>query len=366
MQKILLKYNHISGAIVFLIVILSITHNTIYDNFSIYAEIILLLILSLGCYRFKYYNKTEVFLIYVFIFSQIVSYIMNDITVFLLNFKLYAIPILTIIYFSRIKYLSKLIPFIFTLTILLLFVSLIDNTRLYFLIEIASMKQFNLGRFGGVFLNAHFNATFIAIFLYYIGRRYLWRRLAGLYIMLKTGSRFVFVAYLASIILVSVKNIIPINNKIIKYILIFLFLILLWMINIYKLNINNFLYDQRLASAMVMFWQLNDWQMWEKFIFQLYPNDYSVIVDSYYTFVPKVERIVDGRFSYYKNEIGLFSMFVTGGITLASIYLYHISVKSKYLIVLILITLMHVTYILSPLIVYMLITYSREIENRVN
>ena len=62
------------------------------------------------------------------------------------------------------------------------------------------------------------------------------------------------------------------------------------------------------------------------------------------------------------NELAFYEIYIQGGFILATLYLAILLKYTRFYRVFILVSLLHYGYVMSPLIVYMLVTYSREIQ----
>ena len=166
--------------------------------FQIPVEIILLLTLSLACTTVKF-DRWQILLLFVFIFSTAVSFTTTELVVFSVNAKQNALGVLSLLYFSKVRFKSKLIFPVVAISVLLMIINRLKPDLMLSFIELSFKDGFNLSRFGGVFLNAHFNAFFLAIALLYYGQlRHLYG--VGAWIIYFTASKFVFVSYIANLL----------------------------------------------------------------------------------------------------------------------------------------------------------------------
>jgi hypothetical protein len=216
-------------------------------------------------------------------------------------------------------------------------------------------EEFNLSRFGGLFLNAHFNAFFLAIALIYYGqKRYLFG--LGTYALYFSGSKLVFVSYIANVL-----TTLPLVRYLARYRQLFLLVtVLLIATAVYIFA--------RYADALVEFLSLqasaeSDYNSLIIIIQLIDPAYYTMLLNPFPSGaidVSATAKVIYGNHDG-ANEIGFFNLATQSGIFLAVTYLCMIIKHARFYAVFILFTLLHNNYILSPLTIYMLVTYSREI-----
>ena len=223
-------------------------------------------------------------------------------------------------------------------------------------ISLAFNEEFNLSRFGGLFLNAHFNAFFLAIALIYYGQK---RHLLdlGAFIVYFTASKFIFISYVANLVatLPLVRNVA--RHR--KAFLLWTGLLIatgVYMLAQYEDTLIEFLIHQTITesnqnSLIIIILQLID------------PAYYTVLLNPFPSGTIDVSAAAKTLYGNHDGgiEIGFFGLVTQSGIFLAVTYLCMLIRHARFYAVFILCTLLHNNYILSPLAVYMLVTYSREI-----
>jgi hypothetical protein len=230
------------------------------------------------------------------------------------------------------------------------------------LIAVAFNTEYNLSRFGGVFLNTHFNAFFISIVLIYYALMRYSVGVIGLCMLYLTGSRFILVSYLAQLLAV-----LPIPSSLTKYRkIIFILALILFGLFFFLVVLNYSLIldylDEAISekrgnniSLMIILLQLAD-PAYYTLLLNPFPAPWQGYVESVNTPFTLIAYSHDGA-----NEIGYFNLVNHCGIFLAVPYLIILLRNAKYYAVLILVSLSHNNLILSPLVVYMMIEYSRRI-----
>jgi hypothetical protein len=214
--------------------------------------------------------------------------------------------------------------------------------------------EYNISTFGGIFLNSHFNAFFLAIALIYYGQqRFLYG--GGLSLVYIAASRFIFVSYVAN-------------------------LVCSWLLSSYGVLRKHFFIWGMLTSLAVIlctgiYWsdELTELLVgWNASIGET-QNSLVVIVlqlidPAYYTVLlnPLPSGAIDvsgaAKLLYLKhdghNEIGFFSLATQSGIFLGALYLALLLKNAQLYVAFILFSLLHNNFLMSPLCVYMLVTYS--------
>ena len=324
-------------------------------------ELLLIFLLGLGCSLIKLY-RWHIFLVFLFLFVTLGGLIVSGTEAFLVQAKTNAMAVFALIYFSQTPFRSKLVFPVFLITSLLLILNLINPDFVRPLIAITFNVEYNLSRFGGLFLNTHFNAFFMSIALIYYAHMRYSVGVIGLYMVYLTGSRFILVSYLAQFL-----TILPVSSSVSKYrqkiitlVLILFGLIIFWVISNYSL-ILDYLHEAisekrgNNISLIIILLQLAD-SAYYTLLLNPFPAPWQGYVESANSTFISIAYSHDGA-----NEIGFFSLANHCGIFLAISYLAMLLKNARYYIVLILASLFHNNFILSPLVVYMVIEYSRRI-----
>ncbi len=276
-----------------------------------------------------------------------ISFGINDLSVAVTNAKHFGLAILTLIYFSRVRHRSPLIVPAFALSVALIVLGRIAPEAVTPLMALAKDPEFNESRFGGLFLNAHYNAYFIAVALIYYGYR---KRLYGFgsVVLYLTASKFVFVSYLANV--AARFRVIALMTRY-RAVTVGVGVLLLVIVVQRQDAITEYLNTPELASASVIITQLLDSRFYQ-LILNAFPADYLTVVSN---------LKLDYNAVSISNEIGFFAMCIQGGTPLAILYLTVLMRHARFYRVFIVVSLLHYGFVLSPLIVYMIVTYSREI-----
>lgn len=296
----------------------------------------------------------HVLLIAVFVFVTLGSFFTQGLDTFLVNTKQNGIGVLSLICFSRIKFNSRLIFPVVAITSVMILVNRVAPELMLPFISLTFDVEYNLSTFGGIFLNSHFNAFFLAIALIYYGQqRFLYG--GGLAIIYIASSRFVFLSYVANLVcsLLLPRYCVSRKHFFIWGMLTSLAVILCtgiyWADELTELLVGwNASIGKTQNSLVVIVLQLID------------PAYYTVLLNP----LPSGAIDVSGaaKLLYLKhdgyNEIGFFSLATQSGIFLGALYLALLLKNAQLYVVFILCSLLHNSFIMSPLCVYMLVTYS--------
>lgn len=311
------------------------------------AEVVLFIVLLYACMTITF-GMWETALLALLAAMTATSMLINPLSVLLVGVKQFGLAILCLIYFSRVRFRSRLIFPAFVVSVLLIAISRVAPSALNPLIQISRSPDFNESRFGGLFLNAHYNAYFLAVALIYYGYR---TRLFGVgYVLLfLTGSKFVFVSYVANAVgRYRIARAVTGHPRLVLLAALAV-VVMLWS---RRLDIVGMFNTTQWMSAYVILSQLFDPRFYHLFV-NPFPGDYLAVVNG-----------LQGDYgaAHYTNEIALFAMSVQGGVFLTVAYLAVLLKRARSYRAFILVSLLHYGFVLSPLIVYMIVTYSREIS----
>ena len=325
--------------------------------FQIPVELALLWLLLYACTTIKY-DRWQLLLVWTFVFVTALSFTTNSLPIIMVNLKQNGLAILALMYFSKAGYKSKLILPICILTLSLVIVNMIVPGALDPFIDKALMYDFNQSRFGGFFLNTHYNALFLSTALIYYGHK---RNLyfIGLPVIYLTYSKYVLAAYFLSLI-VKFKFINKLaKSRMILFILFILFIYFIYLLKDAVPDVVNYLetrpFGLNLRSASIILLQLFDASYYSIYLNPLpgellgHPSN-SV---SQYSALGHTGHI----------EIGYLYLASTFGIFLGSLYLYIFLKHALYFRTFVLIVLLHSYLIFTPLLIYMILVYSRDIKH---
>lgn len=340
--------NLFSKILILQLVLQSFFAATNLDLIQIFFEILLILTFVFHFILFNVrLNKFELWLLFILIFTTLVSCIINPLEIAILNAKVYIIAILSLIFFS--KFSVK--PFYITLILFINYIFIIYQ-MVFGNLPFSSILNPIVGAFGeytnsrplGLFLNTHFSAYLIAIFLIYIGykKKLFGSGIAFLYI---TFSKFTIVSYIIHIIL-KMKFIVYLKRYFKK---ISLVLIILSFTIIIKYSNEIWKFD--LGAAYVSFNTIAE----QLLKIESYTSSFRIFPDD-------TNKIFESFTNEAGNEVMYFTLIFQGGIILFLLYMIYFTSKLKHFKLFVLISMLHYGFSMSPLVIFLIITYNRKID----
>lgn len=350
------RSNGIHNVVLTLFILVPILSGTVFKSAQIAIELALIVLLTALVTRHRL-TREDLLLLAVFGVSQSISFVLNDLNVFMLDAKQFALPILTFLYFRRTHFTTPLIGFAFALNAFLTLYQLLAGQ---FILDIADVltvfKDYASARPLGLFLNFHFSAYFCGVYLIYLSRikKLYMADFAFLYF---TGVKTVLVSYLAQrIARLNVVRSSVLRNRLTSTLAICGALTLVYFGAEFILGLAQTM-EFGYNSLLVIYRQALD-PIAYLALMTPYPGDATGYTESVRW------DYADVGFGQIGNEIALFSIFTQGGSVLASIYLFLLTKYLKHFRVFFWISLLHYGFVLSPLIVYLMVTYETEIRKR--
>lgn len=319
-----------------------------------------------------------------FLFSvSVIAFLKEDFHVFAVNLKQYSLGILALFVFSHLKIRVNFLYWIFGLSLILILINHISPDFLAPFINRANFPEYNFSRFGGIFLETHFNAVFSAIIFIHLiqtNNKYVKIPIAifGLFIMYLLSSKYIFASYIVHI---TYMLIIYMNNdriKVIKLnIAISIAILIAFIASIYFSDILiNSINRIKFNSLYIIAYQIYDINYYVP-ILNLFPSSYIEISSNFYADAYPDPPCPDGEkpgtrtteinCEYWNifrhnghNEIGFFSFTTQLGLPLALLYLVTLLNRAKPFALFILMSMTHNVFILSPLIIFMILKYSSD------
>jgi len=327
---------------------------------------VILLTLFIVRLRHKTFSFHEISIFHFFIFGSCISFLMNPIEIFLINFKIFGLAILTLIYFSKVHIRPDVIGIVFLVNLFFIFQQVFWGEHLASPIirEIGGYfgsEVYMNARPLGVFMNTHQSSFFMALCLIYYGLK---NRLYGVGIiaLYYSGSFFTLVSYIAQLVK---------NNKIWQLIprvlykilmsafLLFLFVIIVIMLNAAFLVETLASYDFDFLHGLFPAHRIHGIQV---IIQQVFDHDLLVKLLSIYPL--DSNTIVEGReaMGLMGNEVAYFRYIFQSGIILFALYFIYLLKRIKYFRAFLIVSLLHYGDLVTPLIIFMMITFSRTVE----
>ena len=344
--------NNINYSLLVLMIIQCFLSGSPFNGLQIFTEIVIFVILINRLLVIKL-NKADFILLIIIAIVFLFSFVINDIKTSLLNFKMFGLTSLILIYFTKIKFFPK--------TFLKLFVILnigyIFSTKFLGFWPIESSifflkkAEYLYSRPAGFLSSPHVLSTFLAIYFLYLAYIKQNRILQVLILI----SLFIVNSYTAIIALIFswIYFLIPkIKGKSLGPILFFGIIILtaffgLQLIFYYAEEYN----VPRLFTLKIMASMIYDSSFYEG-IFSFIPGNHDVFIYSQ-----------ESSFASIGNELGLIKIFIEGGFLLGIYILYYLIKKVKFYTVFMLFTLLHYFFFINiPIILFLAITLNNQIE----
>jgi hypothetical protein len=340
--------NFFSKILILQLVLQSFFAATNLDLIQLFSEILLILtfVFHFILYNVRF-NKFELWLLSILIFTTFISCIINPLEIAILNAKIYILAIFSLIFFS--KFFIK--PFYITLILcinyfFILYQIFFGNLPFSFILNpiVGAFGEYTNSRPLGLFLNTHFSAYLIAIFLIYIGYK---KKLfgSGIAVLYFTYSKFTIVSYIIHIILKS-KFIVYIKRYFRKISLILIILSVTIIIK-YSNEIMKFDLGAAYISFNTIAEQLLKIDSYTS-SFRIFPDDYNKIIESFT--------------NEAGNEVMYFTLIFQGGIILFIFYMIYFIRKLKYFKLFVLISMLHYGFSMSPLVIYLITMYNSKID----
>ena len=198
----MIQYNSLDKYLNKLIILTLIFHAFISSTnlnvvqISIEICLILFFLFSLLYFKIKF-TKLELFLIILLFFSGLISANTNSFLIFILNFKVFLLPILSLMYFTKFNVRPYLIKTMLIINVLFfLYQILFNRLPFQFILKpfIGSYAVYLNSRPLGLFLNTHYSSYILAIFLIYYTFK---KKLFGLdfAILYLTMSKFTLLSF---------------------------------------------------------------------------------------------------------------------------------------------------------------------------
>jgi hypothetical protein len=264
----------------------------------------------------------------------------------MLNVKQFGLPILTLIYFKRRTDNSIFIHLAFLLCIILLVLQkIIGHFPLPASQYMVNLKDEMEGRPLGLFLNYHFSAFFVSTYL--LGYTYQKKSYLIDYFIVSLFGVFTSIFSYAGQKIYNIyfgnrKPLTLVKQYVIYFLSLFSFLFFIRsMLDSFEVPVNS-------VSGLVIFYQLTDIQTYIRTL-NLLPSDiYEFYNKDLYDFSgTKIEGYTGAG-----NEISLIQILVQGGLILGFTFLNFIVKNMSFYRVFILLSLIHYSYLFSPLIIY--------------
>lgn len=338
------------SVLVFLLFLISLVSETNLNFFQASLEVIAIFYLSYNLILRRVISKDDLRLVIIFAIIFLLAIFTNPIVEFLLNFKIYLLAILTLIYFKKKAINSKIVEIIVFVNIFILLFQVIFNIYLLPTNGLSLKFQDLLdSRPLGLFYNTHLSAFVIAIYFIYKANKshFIQNTVIGAVLIFLFSSKFTLFAYIGNFI-----SKFKVFFRILIISGIFLFIALIFFMT------TDYVYMLPVSGRFIL-QQLLDFSSY-KAIMNPLPIDYN-----HYLELQKVE-VTDVFNNAVGNEIGnevqFFTLYIEGGFVLATAYLYYFVKSIKAFQIFIIFSLIHYGFVTTPFIIFLLLNLQNKIE----
>ena len=340
--------------LIFFLFIISIISSTNLKWLQKALEVFSILYLFFGISLKYKIQKNSIYLFTTFIFFSLVSIISNPFIEFLLNFKIYLLAILVLIYFEDKVIQTILLDIIVYTNIFILLVKIFFNV---YLIPVNGLgigfQELLDSRPLGLFLNPHLSAYVAGIYFIFKSferKNIIYDVIGGVLIFL-FGSKFTLFAYIGSFIS---------RSK-------FIFKILLIIASLFFIGLIFILSTDYIylfpTSGRFIFQQMLDLSSY-KALTNFYPHDYSRYLGTQIVEMDDVYGKANGN--EIGNEIQLFTLYIEGGYILATLYLYNLYKILNIFRIFLFLSLIHYGFVTTPFILFLMINYENILSKKFN
>lgn len=324
---------------------------TIFDSLQIILELVLFVLLIFAVSKTRL-SKIDYSLLAVFLISSFISILLNDYHTAFLNFKIFGLCILVLIYYRKHYFNPSRLLFFFLLSNIAY--AILAKVFNFWFFESSSFfvsaDAFVFSRPVGFLGSPHSSTTFLIIYFLYL---FYTNRSKSLQLVIFI-TLFLFSSWTAVLGLV-IQLLYIISCRILaRRINPFLFLAVVLGVAYLMLGlILNFASgssELRSGSLEVMGPMIFDPSFY-KDGFPLYPKSHDLLIAQQ-----------ESTFADVGNEMGLIKIFTEGGIFLAFITCVLIIKRANYFVIFFLVTLFHYNFFVNmPFILYVSMTYNKDI-----
>ncbi len=338
------------SVLVFLLFLISLVSETNLNYLQESLEVIAIFYLAYNLISRSVIGKDDLRLIIIFVLIFLIAFFTNSILEFLLNFKIYLLAILTLIYFKKKVIDSKIVEIIVFVNIFILLFQVVFNIYLLPTNGLSLKFQDLLdSRPLGLFYNTHLSAFVIAIYFIYKANKshFIQNTVIGAGLIYLFSSKFTLFAFIGNFI-----SKFKVLFRILIISAIFLFIALIFFMT------TDYVYMLPVSGRFIL-QQLLDFSSY-KAIMNPLPMDYN-----HYLELQKVE-VKDVFNNAVGNEIGnevqFFTMYIEGGFVLATAYLSNLLKSIKAFQIFIIFSLIHYGFVTTPFIIFLLLNFQNKSE----
>lgn len=323
-----------------------------FNTLQIIAELLIFIILIYKLFLIKL-DKTDLTLLLITAIVFLFSFILNDLRTSLLNFKIFGLCTLILIYFTKINFFpGRFIRIFIIFNIAYVFSAKFLNfwpveSSIFFM----KKAEYLYSRPASVLASPHVLSTFLSIYFLYL---YFFKKNKTLQLLIII-SLFLINSYTAIIALIfswiylfiTKKIRIPVRPVLFFGTVLFVVFLSLQLIIYYSDEYNL----PRFFSLQIMLSMIYDLSFYEG-IFSLIPANHDDFIYNQ-----------ESSFANIGNELGFVKIFVEGGFILGGYVIFLLMKKIKFYGVFILFTLLHYFFFINvPIVLFLAIILNNQVE----
>lgn len=328
-----------------LMIISAILAETVFKSMQVISELLLLGSLSFLVLN-KRLDREDLYILTIYFTINFLSlFYLNPLT-FMLNVKQFGLPILSLIYFKKKSFRSAFLNGAFLSCVILLVVQKIIGHFPFPVSQyMTTLKDDFEGRPLGLFLNYHFSAFFVAVFLigYTLKKSVYFVDFVVLFLFGVQTSILSYAGQKIYFFLFKNKNTLSLSTLLAVFLVLLISLLLIIKIILDALDI-----PENAISGLVIFYQLTDLNTYIR-VLNFMPSD---IYDFYKQSLYDYSGTKVSGYTAEGNEISFIQILIQGGLILGLSFLTFILRNITIYRVFILLSLIHYSYMFSPLIIY--------------
>ena len=329
-----------SDVLISLCVLAQIFAATTLNGVQIVLELIIIAFLLILIVESRV-KKKDAIVIFIIVVCCLLSLYNNPVSAALLSVKLYLTPVLIFIYFKDRSISLSLLNLVFFLNVLGLCIFVLFSVNIFgFLDGLIANDNIADHGFSGLFLNYHFTADFMAIMMigYSLKYRLYFLDYIYLFILFVPTALLSYFGQQQFLRITRKRKALNSVNQVYVFISI---VFVLFVFNEVILNIFG-VYGKKLGSITIILDQFFNKEFWLGAL-NLFPNDIVKHHNEHFTYYRGVPIV---------NEIGYITLTMQGGLIIVISIISLVYKDMKYFLLYFLLTMIHYSYFLSPLVIY--------------
>ncbi|MDA1082352.1 MAG: hypothetical protein O2973_11890 [Gemmatimonadetes bacterium] len=345
-------------AIVVLMIAAAILGGTSFDGLQIACEATTIILLAYGLLKVRW-TGVDAVMMGALVVTSLASFFWNDFVTFALNFKMYLLCLLTLMYFRKVRFLPhRLVAAVFVVNALLIIHQYVAGE---FILPTATFfgyyQSYMNSRPVGLFLTPHASSFFVAIcMLYTLGTKPL-KSVLSVVLISMTGTLTNLIGVIAQATDYVLRKLRAYRRSFGRFPLITYIIVplaaLYFMVEPFLelLRLSSY---TRYYSAEIILPQLFDPRFFRE-VLRFIPANYADLT---------VQQ--EESYAQFGNEIGLVKVFVEGGLLLGGVTLWAVLRELRAFRLFTYFTLLHYAMVINtPFFLFLMIAYNRDMPEPV-